>query len=354
MLTTKLKTTAIGALTGAAFLCGAGGAALAQDHTIKIVFLANTEDEDYDGSLVFKDYVESRTNGAVAVEIYPGGQLCGNPRECIEALQAGLIEVYITTIGGLSNVFPEAQVMDVPYMFPNDRVAECALANDSEFVTALRQAVLDQTGSMRLMTIGNTGGWRNFASTDTPIASPADVNGLKVRTISSEVQQQLVSAMGGSPTPVPWPELYTALATGLVEGTKNGITDIVGMSFHEHLKHMTLDGHAYMGALWWMNNDAFMAMPVEQRRIVADGFDRLRQTTLVMPQRRQIDAYEAFREAGGTIYVPTPEEMDQFREAATPLRQWFTDNYGEEWLTRLDQTVQTCEAEVEASYESLN
>ena len=357
MLKTLMTRGAVGATAAVAMLAGAVGwadQAAAQDHTIKIVFLANTEDEDYDGSLVFEDFVESRSNGAIEVEIYPGGQLCGNPAECIDALQAGVIEVFITTIGGLSNVFPESQVLDLPYMFRDDRVAECALAYGSPFFNELRSAVLEQTGNMRLMTIGNTGGWRNFATTDTQIRTPADVEGLKIRTISSEVQQELVRLMGGSPTPVSWGELYTSLATGVVEGSKNGITDIVGMAFHEHLDHITLDGHAYMGALWWLNNDAFMAMDETQRRIVHDGFQVLRTTTLVMPQRRQIEAYEAFRDADGTVYVPTPEEKALFQEAAAPLRDWYTEQYGPEWLDLLVSTVEACEAEIDAEYADLN
>ena len=147
MSKTLLTRGAIGTAAAAVLLAGVVGwsdKAAAQGHTIKIVFLANTEDEDYDGSLVFQDFVVSRSNGAIAVEIFPGGQLCGNPAECIDALQAGVIEVFITTIGGLSNVFPESQVLDLPYMFRDDRVAECALAYGSPFFDELRSAVLDR------------------------------------------------------------------------------------------------------------------------------------------------------------------------------------------------------------------
>lgn len=346
-----LKKLLMGALTSAALLAGAIPAQSA-DFELNLVFLANTDDEDYDGALVFKDWVESRSNGDIAVTIYPGGQICGNPRECIEALQDGLVHIFITTIGGFGNIFPEAQVMDLPYMFRDDRTAECAL--NGPFVDELRQATLDITGgTMRLMTIGNTGGWRNFATVDTQIKSPADVEGLKIRTISSELQQELVKGMGGSPTPVSWGELYTSLATGVVSGTKNGITDIVGMKFHEHLNNITLDGHAYMGALWWMNNDTYEAMSPDLRRIVTDGFDRLRLITLAMPQRRQLDAYETFKEAGGTIYVPTPEEKAQFKEAAAPVWDWYKEKYGSEWLDKLSSAVQACEAETDALYGNL-
>ena len=347
-LATLLKSTLAG-VAALGLLSGAAAPALAQSHTLKIVFLANQDDEDYDGSLVFKDYVEAVSNGEIAVEIYPGGQLCGNPDECLEALQAGIIEVFITTFGGFGNILPEAQVMDLPYMFANDRVAECVLNNDSAFFELIRDRTLEQTGNMRLMTISNTGGWRNFATTTTQIKTPADVEGLKIRTIGSEVQQELVRSMGGAPTSIAWPEVYTSLATGIVEGTKNGITDIVGMKFHEHLNYMTLDGHAYMGAMWMMNNDALMAMTPEQRKIVDDGFNALRWTAIVMPKRRQIEAYEAFTEAGGEIYVPTAEEKAQFIEVSAPVYDMYTETHGTEWLDVLKGSIEECESSIAAT-----
>jgi TRAP-type transport system periplasmic protein len=344
---TRLKRTG-GALAATLLAAMAALPAAAADYTVKAVFLANTDDEDYDGLLVFKDFVEAQSNGAIEVEIYPGGQLCGNPRECLEALQGGIIEVFLTTFGGFGNLVPETQVMDLPYIFPSDRVAECALANDTDFFKKVRDATLEQTGNMRLMTIGNTGGWRNFATVGKQIKSPADVEGLKIRTISSELQQQMVSAMGGSPTPVAWPEVYTSLATGVIDGTKNGITDIVGMKFQEHLKYITLDGHAYMGALWMMNNDFYDSLDDNLKQIVNDGFDALRWTTIVMPKRRQIEAYDAFKKAGGEIYVPSAEEKAQFVEAAQPVWTWYKDTYGDEWLDSLQASISGCEEQIAA------
>ena len=90
--------------------------------------------------------------------------------------------------------------------------------------------------------------------------------------------------MGASPTPIPWPELFTSFQTGIVEGSKNGITDIMGMKFPEAgLKYVTLDGHAYMSALWYMNNENFLAMPVDLRKVVVDGFSALQQATFASP-----------------------------------------------------------------------
>ena len=325
----------------------------AADVTIKIAFLGSPEDEDFDGSMVFKDYVESRSNGRAEVEIYPSGQFCGSEKECLENLQAGILEVYITTIGGFGNVFGPGQVLDLPYMFASDRVAECVF--DGPFVDQLRQGVLAQNIPMRLMVISNTGGWRNFANTSKVIRTPGDIGGMKFRTIPAEIQQELVRQLGGNPTPVAWPEVYTALSTGVVEGTKNGITDITNMKFPEAgLKYITLDGHAYMGALWWYSDVAWQTLPDDLKRIVFDGMNHLKTVTRAFPMRRQIEAYDAFREDGGEIYVPSPDEKKMFQEASAGMRGWYTDKYGAEWLDKLDAAVTACEASTDAEFAAAN
>ena len=118
------------------------------------------------------------------------------------------------------------------------------------------------------------------------IKTASDLAGVKIRTINSPLQQTLVKSMGASATPVAWPEVYTSLATGVIDGSKNGITDIVGMKFHEHIKYMTLDGHAYMASLWIMNEDAYQALTKDQKRIVNDGFRHLGQVCFAFPKRR--------------------------------------------------------------------
>ena len=153
------------------------------------------------------------------------------------------------------------------------------------------------------------------------------MDGLKIRTVVADLPQELVKALGASPTPIPWPELFTSFQTGVVEGSKNGITDIMGMKFPDAgLQYVTLDGHAYMGALWWMNNDNFMEMPEDLRRVVVDGFYALQQATFASPKRKSIQAYEDFVAGGGDLYVPTPEEKEAFKQAATPVYDWFQQN----------------------------
>ncbi|MEL6684807.1 MAG: C4-dicarboxylate ABC transporter substrate-binding protein, partial [Pseudomonadota bacterium] len=111
---------------------------------------------------------------------------------------------------------------------------------------------------------------------------------------------------------------------------------------------------SYMGAMWWMNNDNFLAMPEDLRRVVVDGFSALQQATFASPKRKSIEAYEAFVAGGGDIYVPSPEEKAAFAAAAEPVNAWFRENVdgGGEMLDALQAAVAEVEAELAEAYAS--
>ncbi|MBJ3762761.1 TRAP transporter substrate-binding protein DctP [Maribius pontilimi] len=348
------------AALSAALLGGTAVTAFAAEHTETITLRAtansNENDEDYDGLIVFKNFVEQASNGAIAVEMFIGTQLCSNGAECMQGVADGAIDIYVSTSGGTSGIFPFVQVLDLPYLMANDRVAEGVLENGTEFVTTMQDMVEETSGgAIKLMTIGNTGGWRNFANTQRRIETPADLEGLKIRTVVADLPQELTRALGASPTPIPWPELFTSLQTGVVEGSKNGITDIMGMKFPDAgLQYLTLDGHAYMGALWFMNGERFNGLTDDQKRIVVDGFYQLQQATFASPKRKSIDAYQAFQEGGGDLYVPTPEQKQMFADAAAPVYDWFTQNVdgGKAVYDAMTATVEKVEAEIAAQREA--
>ncbi len=341
----------LAALAAAAALTLSAGWAAAQEVTLRATANSNESDEDYDGLVVFKDYVETASNGRIAVELFIGTQLCADGAECLQGVADGSIDIFVTTSGGAAGIFPYVQVFDLPYLMRSDRVAEAVLTDDS-FTKLLRDKALEDSGGMiRIMTIGNTGGWRNFANTQKRIATPEDVQGMKIRTVVADLPQEVVRTLGASPTPIPWPELFTSLQTGVVDGTKNGVTDIMSMKFTDAgLKYLTLDGHAYMAAIWVMNNDAFQSLPDDLKRVVTNGFYNLQQATFASPKRKQIDAYGAFEDAGGEIYNPSQEEMAAFREAVDPVYGWFDENVegGREVLQALRDSVSKAEKNIDA------
>jgi len=199
---------------------------------------------------------------------------------------------------------------------------------------------------------GKGGVWGKRANGKGGMRCGGDRGGLKVRAVLAELPRDRVRGLGASPTPIRWPELFTSFQTGVVEGSKNGITDIMNMKFPDAgLQYVTLDGHAYMGALWFMNNAKFQAMPVEMRRVVVDGFYQLQQATFASPKRKSIQAYQDFVAGGGDLYVPTPDEKAAFRDAAAPVYDWFKSSVtgGSEIFDALTASVAEVEGAINAT-----
>ena len=307
---------------------------------VKLVHNSNVNDEDHDGAKALKKILEEGSNGEIQVKIYPGSQLCSGAHECIQLLQTGALEIYIATGGGLAGFYPEISVLDLPYLLDDDQVAECVF--DGPYRKQLQTSLAEAIPGVRLMVIGNTGGWRNFATTKKPVQQVADLKGLKIRTIKNAMQIQLAKSLGASPTGISWGEVYTSLATGVVEGTKNGITDIVGMKLHEHLKYIVLDGHSYMAAYWFSSEHFYQKLSPEYQELLRKGFDALAKVTRTLPQQRANDAYKIFEEAGGKIHKLDEESRLEFVKASKPLREWYLNRYPKENLDQVIAAAKTC------------
>ncbi len=338
-----------GALAAAALALGAG-AASAQDFVLKYghVDTPLITADDHVAGLFLKSFLESRSQGRIKVEIYPASQL-GNFRELVEGVNLGTLELTNTTVGGSNQFFPQIQVTDIPYMYRDDLVAERVA--QGPFFDEVRAAILKRTGNVRLVGVGNTGRWRSFFTTNKQIKSAADLKGVKIRTINSPLQIEMVKFLGGNPTPIAWGELYTSLATGVVEGTKNAASDIVGKKMHEHLKYVVLDEHAYLYAFWWMSNSWLMSLPPDLQSLVLDGVKQAAAVQQEFNKYLDFSMTQKFIDAGGTVYAPTAAEKATFMAAKEPMKQWFFQNIedGQLWYDKLDAAVKQAEAEIDAA-----
>lgn len=310
------------------------------EFTIKAAIQASMQDEDYVGLIAFKQYVEATSKGRVEVSIYPSGQFCASVPECISNLQQGVLEMFPSTAGGTGSFFGPAQVLDIPYLFNSDQQAICVL--NGPILERIRETVLSKDLNLRLIGISNTGGWRNFATTSKPIFGPNDLVGQKIRTTAAEIQQELVRSLGANPTPISWSELYTALATGVVEGSKNGIQDIISAKLEEHLKYIVLDGHSYMATLWWFSEPVWQTLPTDIQQIIIAGFGKQQAAANHLVAAQETHSYAIFERAGGQIYRPNDQEKQAFKYASSGIRQWFIDKFGDEWLVLLEQSVNQC------------
>lgn len=332
--------------------CGAGVAGEAQTranaqgsgggtHTITMVLPAAAVDSAE--AAAFESLVESLSMGRIALEVDAGGERCSEPAACLAALQAGTIDAYRSTVPDIGRLMPELHVLDVPYLLETDEVIE--LVFRGVFFARMRDALLHRTG-LRLMALGSAGGWRGIATTARVVRTPADVQGLTLRTADSPVETAWARALGASPVPTPWSGLPAALSSGQVGGTADGVVEIVRDQLHGRFTHLTQERHGYRAALWLMNEQAYQVLPADLQQLVRAGFDELARLSLARARERSADALAAFEMAGGHVHVPSAAERRAFVMAAGRVSTWYMDEYGYEWLVWLEGAIAEAEREI--------
>ncbi|MBI2015469.1 MAG: TRAP transporter substrate-binding protein, partial [Candidatus Rokubacteria bacterium] len=163
----------------------------------------------------FKEEVEAATKGALKVELVYGGAL-GNPNDRLNQMRRGIIQMSDASEGNYATIYPDIQVLSMPYLFPSEQVAWKAF--DGPFGAAMAEDIRAKTG-VRVLGWWEAGGFRHF-SANKPVRSPKDFVGLKMRALGP-VFAKPVEAMGGSASPIAFNELYTSLKTGVVDGQDN-------------------------------------------------------------------------------------------------------------------------------------
>ena len=331
--------------TGAAVLALSSSLAQAADFTLKIGHVGATTQPIYICVEVMKSYVERYSRGKIAVEHYPAGQL-GNFRQNVEQVQLGTLEMSITTGGGISNVFGPIQAFDIPYLFRDDRVID-KIMEDPEVNERLRKDVLEATQTVRLLGMSGDHGWRSFFA-NVPVKKAEDLNGVKIRTIESPITMELARSLGMNPTPIPWQELYTSLATGIVHGTKNSLSDIVDMSFTDFLKHGVLDRHTYIIFFWWMHDPWLQSLPPELQTVVMDGFYALKVTCNGLIDSLMLPKFEKWAEIGGNLHIPTEEEKATFLPGQKAVADWYVEKFGPDYFEMIKAAVKRAEDAIAA------
>lgn len=334
-----LITLALFALTAPAF---------AAKYTMKISHAApaSKEADDHMAALFMKAYIEQGSGGQIEVQIFPANQL-GSFSEVMQQLQGNAVEVASVSSGGYVNFAPELQLLDLPYLIKNDAIAEKFM--EGKFIPRMRQHILSKRDNTLLVAAANSGGWRSFLTTKKQIKTPADMAGVKVRTINSPLQQELVKSMGGIPIAVPWAEVYTSLATGLAEGTKNNIYDIMVNKFDEFLNYAVIDRHAYLFGFHFISKKWLESLPEDLQKVVIGGIQEAAKVQIQFLKRLDMEYLDKFAANGGTVYTPNAEDRKKFQEAAKPLIDWYVGKYGQEWLDYYLDCLK--EAEVEADKE---
>ncbi len=307
----------------------------AQTWTMKISHAGPVTDnsDDHYGALKIQEYLMKHSGGRVKVEIYPASQL-GSYKEVIEQLQAGSLEVAHTSIDGVAPFVPEFSLIDLPYSMPDDPTARVFMRGP--FIGIINEGISSVLTNVELVAPMG-GNWRSFYTTKKALNSAADLEGLKIRTINSPLQQEFVRGLNANPTVVAWGEVYTALGTGVVDGLKITVADIISNRLNDHVNYGILDTHTYLYGFFWVNKEWLASMPRDLQRIVRDAIVYGAEAQSDFNEALEISARDDFAKTGGKIVFPTEAQKAVFLEQKAIMEKWYLDKYGNKGKELLDK-----------------
>jgi tripartite ATP-independent transporter DctP family solute receptor len=189
-------------------------------------------------AVVLKDFVESHTSGRVEVTIFPDGQL-GSNGPMTNSVKAGTLDAVVTDVTYISTAVPEADVFNLPFLY-TDTLQVLRFAGSA--VGDKLKPKISEAFACEVLGFA-TDGSRNLWNSKHPIKTPADIAGLKMGVQPSKIQRDTILAFGGIPTVVAFNQLYTALQTGLIDGSDKAFADMIELKFYQVTKYLTLTSH---------------------------------------------------------------------------------------------------------------
>lgn len=211
--------------------------------------------------------VQEKSNKKLQIDIYPSQQL-GTERQCVELLQIGSLGMTKISASVMENFSPLFTVFSLPYVFKDEEQGFEIL--DSE----IGRKIL--TSSEKYMLRGlcyYDAGSRSFYTIKTPVNSPKNLDGLKIRTQESQTSVKLVNSLGGSATPIAWGELYTALQQGVVDGAENNPPSFYLSKHYEVCKYYSLDEHTAVPDVLVISTKIWNSLTPDEQKWLQEAVD---------------------------------------------------------------------------------
>lgn len=278
------------------------------------------------GAKRFAELVHQRTGGQVEIKVFPAGQL-GGERAIIEGVQLGTIAMSFTTTGAIGGFAPEFQVLDLPFLFPSYEAAYTYL--DGEQGKKLL-ALLDRKGIKGVAFLEN--GWRNFTSSKRQIKTPADIKGQKIRVMESPMYMGLISTLGGSPTPMAYPELPNALLQKVVDGQENPSVNIFSAKMYESQPWMTQSQHTYNVMIFKMNRKTWNSLPKNIQTIIEETAAEVSNFQRKLNRECDDDFIAKLKAKGMKVHTLTAAERKEFETALQPMYERAKQLTGGTWV----------------------
>ena len=264
--------------------------------------------------------VEKRTNGRIKIQNFYSGSL-GGERESIEAVQLGTQELATTSTGPVPNFVPEARILDVPFLFRDKAHARAVLDGPigQELLTKF------EPKGFKALAWGENG-VRHMTNSKRPVNAPDDLKGLKMRTMENPVHVAAYKSLGIVTTPMAFPEVFTALQQGTVDGQENPIPVILSSKFSQVQKHLSLTGHVYSPAALILSPTVWNKLSDADKKVFVEAAKKG-----AAAQRKKVNDDEntgiAQLEKDG-MQVVKQVNGDSFRKAVAPAYANFAKEFG--------------------------
>ena len=283
--------------------------------SIRVIKLAHVLDINHPvhkAMVYMAERVVEKSGGKMRVDIYPSGQL-GAERDLIELLQIGSLAMTKVSTAPLEGFVPEMKIFGIPYVFRNDEQRWRVLNGE----IGRKLLLAGEKYHLRGMCYYDAGS-RSFYTKDRPINSPADLKGLKIRVMKSITSVEMVHALGGSPTPIPWGELYTALQQGVVDGAENNPPSFYLSRHYEVCKYYSLDEHTSVPDILLMSTVVWESLTPQEQRWLQESIDESVEYQKKLWRESSDEALQEVQKAGVEIIYP---DKEPFREAVRGMHE---------------------------------
>ncbi len=282
------------------------------------------------GVVNFAHLLEKGSGGKMKVKIFPAGTL-GKETDILQAVRSNAVQMISASMVTLSRIFRPSQVMMAPYIFKNDAVAWDVV--DGPYGQKLLDALTEKTGIKALAIVDS--GFLTITNNKRPLLTPEDFKGIKFRAMGP-LQAAMFKALGASAVPIPWPETYTALQTGVVDGQTNAAFVVAVFKLYEVQKYMSLANSQFGYQTWLCNKAWYDGLSAEEKGILRDAVKAGRLSTRSMALLREQESLSQLKKEGMKIAPLTGKQIAALQKLAGPAcLDWLKKQMDPKWVDEL-------------------
>jgi len=303
-----------------------------RSHRIKLAMTAPQGSALYDAGLKLAELVREQSDGKMKITVFEGGKL-GGDLQVIGSLQGGTIEMDLTNASFLQSLVKEMTVYDLPFLFANEEEADAVVDGPvgKKLLDLLPEHGIVGLAYMEL-------GFRHVTNSKRPITKLEDLQGLKLRILQTPIYIDFINALGANATPLPYPEVFSALETKTVDGATNTVTLVQAQKFDEVQKYLSLTHHMYNPSLLFVSKKFWDGLNAEERQLLQEAADQVRDFERKLSREKTATA---LAELAKTMEINevTPEERARMREQAKPVIDKYTAQVGASLVQEIEAEI---------------